>query len=208
MRTYPLFVGETVSDKLTIAFPPALRNLIETECRAAWRELNTIEHPNETSSPFVPYDELMRTEEGRTHMYLAQNGFFVNNSIQGYPAKKYAVGLSPIEYNAMLSRLQAQRYTTQGRRRRVAQQAASAAAYRKFRSWWLSKHLAEQLGAEVSEPCPFKRHTSAGPTESFIEMGRHFEEWTGHKLPKELWAELKKWEAERLAQRSKEQLAA
>jgi len=208
LRTYSLFVGETVSDKLSVAFPPALRNTVETQCREAWRQLNVLDHPNDNASPFVPYSDLMRTEEGRTHMTLLQLGFCVINTIPGYPIKPYAVGVEHGEYNAILSRIQAQRYSTQGRRKQVTQRAANSAAYRTFRSWWISKHIASALGAEFSAPCPFKPHKADGPTESYMEMGQHFEEWTGHKLQKELWDWLKQEEVKRLAKLAEQQLAA
>jgi len=208
MRTYSLFIGEVVTDKLSVAFPPALRNTVETQCREEWKKLNTIEHKNHTSSPFVPYYDLIKTEEGRVHLGLLQLGFYVKHTISGYPIKTFAIGLEPSEYNAMLNRIQAQRYVTQGRRKQVTQRAANSAAYRTFRSWWISKHIASALGAEFSAPCPFKPHKADGPTESYMEMGQHFEEWTGHKLQKELWDWLKQEEVKRLAKLAEQQLAA
>jgi hypothetical protein len=138
-------------------------------------------------------------------MYLLEKAFYIPNSIAGMPRMAYAKQLSLEDFNAAMSRLQAQRYNTRGRKRLVAQRAASAADYRKFRSWWVSRHLAQALGAEFSEPCPFEQYTDSRPTESYIEMGKHFEEWTGHKLQKELWAELKASEAERLAKLNNQQ---
>lgn len=190
---------------ITVCFEDPLFQLIESQCRAEWLELNRIDHPNDTASPFVPYDELMRTEEGRTHMYLVQMGFYIKNSIPGYPIQSYGKGLDYQEYNALLSRLQAQRYTTRGTRKRVEKRAHSATDYRKFRNWWINQHYAKALGLVLSAKCPFEKFKPEGPTESYIEMGKHFEEWTGYKLQKELWAKLKAREAERLAKLGNQQ---
>lgn len=203
MRSYSLFVGEVVSDKISVSLPPDLRNTLETECREAWKELNRIPSTIKSASPFVPYHELSKSIEGRTHMYLLDKMFYIPTSIPGYPRKPYAKPVTIEELNAAMSRVQAQRYKTQGRRKQVIERAASSVDYRKFRSWWVSKHLAQALGAEFSEPCPFEKYTDGGPTVSYIEIGHHFEKWTGYKIPKELWAELRADEAERL--RAKQQ---
>lgn len=200
MRSYSLFIGEVVSNRIAVDLPPSLRDVLETKCREAWRELNEIPSPTDSDSPFVPYDELTRTREGRLHFYLLSRMFYIPNVVTGHKRMPYARPIDLDSYNAAMSRLQAQRYNTRGRRKRRTTLAASAADYRKFRSWWISKALAEVLGAEFSEPCPYEKYTPPGPTESYIEIGEHFEEWTGHKLPKELWDELKEDEAARLRQ--------
>jgi len=210
MRTYPLFSGETVNDTITVTLPPTLRNTLEAKCREAWRELNKIDHPNESASPFVPYSTWDRTREGRVHQWLLSRAVYIANSIPGVPVQRYSERVDATEYAAMLSRLQAQRYNTRGRRRQIATRATNAVEYRKYRSWWISKYLAQALGVEFLVPCPYEPYKPDGPTESYIEIGEHFEEWTGHKLPPELWAELRRDEAERLAKlaQGEEQLAA
>lgn len=199
MRTYSLFVGEVVSDSITLALPPALRNILETECRAAWKELNKIPSSSNSASPFIPYNEFIQTTEGRVHIQLLERAFYVKNTIPGWPRLPFAKPLEISEYNQAMSRLQARRHNTQGRSRRTISRASNAVEYRKFRSWWVSKHIAEALGAEYTvPPCPFDAYKPAGPTESYIKIGEHFEEWTGLKLPKELWVELHKDETRRL----------
>lgn len=207
LRTYSLFQGEAVTNKITLSLPSHLRNQLETQCRAEWRELHKIDPNSDNASPFLTYDELSKTEEGKWHLTWLRLGFYVLNVIPGYPIQPYAKGVDISEYNAMLSRISARRYNTRGRRRQLMDRATNAVEYRKFRSWWISKRLAHELGAEFLEPCPYEPMTTE-PTKSYTEMARHFEEWTGHKLPEALWSEIKKDEQERLSKLKIKKLAA
>ena len=198
LKTYKLFQGESITDTITVTLPPQLRNLVETQCRDAWRQLHSLPTNDGSASPFLTYEQLTKTVEGREHLRWLRLGFYIRNVIPGYPIQPYAKSVTMEEYNAILARIHARRYNTQGTRRRFEKRVHSATDYRKFRSWWLSGHIAQALGTEFSEPCPYKPIDS-GVTESYIEMGYHFEEWTGYKLPKPLWDEIRQDEKERLA---------
>lgn len=208
MQRLPSIQGLRDTSSITVRFNDELFQLIEQQCRAEWLELHRIVHSNETASPFVPYNELIRTREGHMHMWLLDKAFYILNTIPGNPRKPYAKGLDLHEYSTIMSRLQAQRFTTRGTRRRFEKRVHSATDYRKFRNWWINRHYSALVGIEFSEPCPYDKYEQSGPTESYIEIGHHFEEWTGYKLPKELWDELKKDEAERLAKQQQQLQAA
>lgn len=207
MTKLPSIQGLRNSQSITVSFTDQLFQHIEPQCRAEWLALHHIDHPNETASPFIPHNILTQTTEGRVHMNLINRLFYVPGFIAGYPRQTYSIAVGLDELNRVMSRVQAQRYTTQGTRRRFSKRVHSATDYRKFRNWWINKNYSEALGVEFTEPCPFEAYQQPGPTESFIEIGQHFEEWTGYKLPKELWDELKADEAKRLAQLDNQRMA-
>ena len=204
----PGIAGLPDQKAITVAFSPQLMQIIESNCRAEWKELHTIDSASNSASPFIPYDEYAKSEEGRTHMYLLNRAFCIRGGISGHPRFSYTKDLDLSEFSAAMSRLQAQRYNTRGTRRRFEKRAHSATDYRKFRNWWINKYFSQLANLEFSEPCPFQPYQESGPTKSYIEMGHHFEEWTGLKLPEELWAMLKRDEVARLASFSKLNLEA
>lgn len=198
MQSIPSIQGMRVTQSITLNLTDELLHIVEAQCRAEWADLHRLSTNDGSASPFLTYEQLTKTEEGRQHLRWLRLGFYVRNVIPGYPIQPYAKGIEISEYNAMLARIHAKRYNTQGTRRRFEKRIHSATDYRKFRNWWVNKHLAQALGAEFSEPCPYQPIES-GDTESYIEMGHHFEEWTGYKLPKPLWDEIRQDEKERLA---------
>lgn len=186
----PSIQGLRNSTAVTVTFSPTLHKIIETRCRAEWLELNRLDHPNDTASPFVPVAEWLATREGRTHKMLFD--------IYYMPQDLTPAGFDHAEANRVLSRLQAQRYKVQGTRKRFEARVHSATNYRKFRNWWINKHYSTALGLQFDEPCPFNTVEQSGPLESYIDIGHSFEEYSGHKLSKKAWIDLRAMEKDRL----------
>lgn len=184
----------------TINFTKEVANYIEQNCRAEWLELHRISHANQSSSPLVPVHIWQQTREGQMHRQL-MSYFMDRDNWPKAPLNWAFPELS--EVNRMWSRLQSQRYEVRGKRAKFEARAKSATAYRKYRSWWISKLLAEKLSLPFTELCPFEKYVQPGPPESYIIIGEHFEEWTGHKLPADAWAMLKSIEANRLESQAK-----
>ena len=199
MARIPSIQGLRVTQSITVRFEDHLLQQIEQQCRAEWLALHRIDHPNQSASPFTPYKEFIQSREGSVHLELIDRMFYVQNSDMGRKPASYAKPVTINELNLITSRVQTKRYNTRGTRKRFEARVHSATEYRKYRNWWLNNIFAQGLGAERRELCPFEAYSPPPPTESYITIGEHFEEWTGYSIPHELWAELSQREAQRLA---------
>lgn len=190
MTKLPSIQGLRDANAITVTFHKQLLHLIESQCRAEWVELNRLDHPNETASPFIPADEWLATREGNTHKMLA-DVFFLNPNAFNMSKEMQA------EISKMYSRLQARRYNVQGTRKRFEKRLHSATDYRRFRNWWINRHYSRLAGLEFKEPCPFTVIEQEAPATNYIEIGRRFEAWTQRKLPEKAWALLKEMQDNR-----------
>lgn len=196
MVKLPCIPGVELTDGIVVYPPAPLLNTIEQGCRAEWLELHRIEHPSDSASPIIPVDHWQQTTEGKMHTTLMTMYFHDQQPFHDAPANYEWPDVA--ELNRMWSRLQSRRYEVRGKRAKYDNQVKSGVAYRKFRSWWVSKHIASALGEEFDVPCPFEKYVTPKPPESYIIIGKHFEEWTNHRLPPQAWKMLKEWEEWRL----------
>lgn len=196
MAKLPCIPGVELTEGLVVSPPTDLRNAIEQQCRAEWLTLHRIEHASDSASPLVPLPVWQASIEGKAHTKLMNMFFSDWQPFHGCPLN-YQWPDVP-EMNRMWSQLQSQRYEVRGKRARYANQVKSGVAYRKFRSWWVSKHIAAALGEAFDVPCPFEKYVTPKPPESYIIIGEHFEEWTGRSLPPQAWEMLRGWETDRL----------
>lgn len=196
MAKIPSISGMRKTEGITVQLSAECLEAVEQRCRTEWLELHRIDHPSDSASPIIPIDHWQTTTEGKMHTKLMDMFFSEWQPFHGAPAN-YRWPDVP-EMNRMWSRLQSQRYEVRGKRPKFGARARSAGAYRKFRSWWVDRQLAKSLGLSTDTLCPFEKYATPKPPESYIIIGKHFEEWTNHKLPPQAWKMLKEWEEWRL----------
>ena len=102
----------------------------------------------------------------------------------------------------MYNRLQSKRYALNGKARLHSPLLYNRKSYRAYKEWYINKMLAQQLGAEFSEPCPIIIETpDNNPKLTMLEMVANFEQYTKEKLPASLWEKCRRWDAEDEAKR-------
>ncbi len=186
---------------------PKLHNLIEYQCRTEYRGLREAYKIAAASAPMgnsrsFPYDQIIKTKQGRTHfMFLTE--YFMGSAMTGIYQH-----LDVAELNRMSSRLLTQDYETKGRRK-LATTVGGATEYREFRNWWICKHLAHSLNYPFDTPCPLPspeenaKLMSMNNEQDYLQIGHNFEKWTGHSLPTHAWDWLRKEAAEEEELRAK-----
>lgn len=170
---------------MTVQFSPAISKQLEKHVWENWKELCRTAPKETTASAIIPFSVWVNSWEGRFHNmwvneYFMQTGMYTARAV-----------------DQMYNRLQSKRYALRGKGRLHSPLLYNRKSYRAYKEWYVNKMLAQQLGAEYVEPCPIIIETpDTDPKLTMLEMAANFEQYTGEKLPVELWMKCKRWDAE------------